>query len=132
MIVDTSAIVRILLEEPGWLQLVDVLATEPNPSMSAASLLEVFIVLHGRRLDDEAEWVFALLDTFDIEVVPVTLDHIHLGREAFRRFGKGIHARAKLNYGDCFSYALAKATGEPLLFVGDDFTHTDITPAHSV
>lgn len=69
-----------------------------------------------------------LLHTFSIEIVPVTAHEARIGHDAYGRYGKGHHP-AHLNFGDCFSYALAKATGEPLLFKGDDFSKTDITPA---
>lgn len=97
--------------------------------MSSASLLEVLIVMHGKRLDDQVEGTFDLLETFDVEIVPVTLDHVLLARTAYITYGRGFDSRARLNFGDCFSYALAKATGEPLLFIGDDFSYTDIIPA---
>lgn len=70
-----------------------------------------------------------MLNRYGVEIVPFTLEHAEIANRAYLAFGKGYHARAKLNLGDCFSYALAKATGEPLLFVGDDFTHTDIPSA---
>lgn len=129
MIVDTSAVIRILLEEPGWEDLVARIAMERESSISTANLFEVYLVVHGRRLDEDAERIMPLLDAIGLKPVPVTIGHVMLAREAFRQFGRGFHAQAKLNYGDCFSYALAKATGEPLLFVGDDFTHTDLVSA---
>jgi ribonuclease VapC len=70
-----------------------------------------------------------LLADVEIDVVPFDADHARLARDAYTRFGKHPSSKAKLNFGDCMAYALAKATGEPLLFKGDDFTHTDLTPA---
>ncbi|MGN6485320.1 MAG: type II toxin-antitoxin system VapC family toxin [Thermomicrobiales bacterium] len=129
MIVDTSVMISILLEEPGWNDLLQFLSRTGSSSISTANLFEIYLVLHGRRHDHDADRVMDLLDAVNLRPEPVTLDHVMIAREAFRRYGKGIDAKAKLNYGDCFAYALAKATGEPLLFVGDDFTHTDIVPA---
>ena len=98
--------------------------------MSAASWLEVAIVAdnrsttHGERLD-------RLVSTLDIEVVPVTVRQAEVARLAYRRYGRGSGSAARLNYGDCFAYALSVVAGEPLLFVGDDFTHTDVASAIS-
>lgn len=129
MIVDSSAVVGILKSEPGAEVLFDAMACAQNRRMSAATLVEVCVVidsshdpLKSGRLDD-------LLRRFDMEVVDVTKEQAHIARGAYRDFGKGSGHPAGLNFGDCFSYALAKVTGEPLLFKGDDFGHTDLTPA---
>jgi ribonuclease VapC len=129
LIVDTSAFVAILLEEPGWERLRDALNREPPPRMAAPTLLELRTVVAGRRNDTLLTGLDALLNRFRIEIVPFTDDHAAIAYDAYLRYGKGFHSRARLNLGDCFSYAIAKATGEPLLFVGDDFMHTDIVPA---
>jgi len=129
LIVDTSAMLGILLEEAGWDDLLRTRVQAGRSSISTANLFEVFLVLHGRRLDQDADRVMDLLDAVNLKPTPVTTEQVMIVREAFRRYGKGFDAKAKLNYGDCFSYPLAKATGEPLLFVGGDFTHTDIVPA---
>ena len=86
------------------------------------------MVALGRRGEPGLEQMQALIERLELEVVPLSDDQAKLAIEAFRRFGKGRHP-AGLNYGDCFSYALAKATGEPLLFKGDDFSQTDIKRA---
>jgi ribonuclease VapC len=79
---------------------------------------------HGERLD-------AVLTSLEIELVPVTVRHAEVARLAHRRFGRGSGSRARLNYGDCFAYALSVVSGEPLLYVGEDFTHTDVAVALS-
>ncbi len=96
--------------------------------MSVASLLEATMVVESRTRPPASFDLDALLDRFAIQLVPVTLEQAEAARVAWRRFGKGNHP-ARLNFGDCFSYALAKTTGEPLLFKGNDFSQTDIQPA---
>ena len=93
--------------------------------MSVANFLEASIVLESRGGRAAAHDLDALLETAEIELVPVTGEHLEAARHAWRRFGKGNHPAA-LNFGDCFAYALARATGEPLLYKGDDFAQTDI------
>ena len=118
----------ILLDEPDAPRYAHALSTVPPPRMSTATFLETAIVAEGgggaaaRRLLDR------LLERVGIELVPVTVEQAHVAREAWQRFGKGNHPAA-LNFGDCFSYALARASGEPLLYKGDDFALTDIEPA---
>jgi ribonuclease VapC len=103
----------------------DALEAASSPKLSAANWLEFFLVADARRVGAEAE---ALLAAAGIEVVPVDLDQARLAREAYARYGKGNHP-ARLNFGDCFAYALAKASGEPLLFKGADFGRTDVASA---
>ena len=129
MIIDTSALVALVVGEPGFEQFVDLILADASPKMSAATLLELGIVVDrlqnpvaSRRLDD-------LLTTLGIDTVPVTVEQAEVGRAAYRDFGKGSGHPARLNFGDCFSYALARTSGQPLLFKGDDFGHTDVTPA---
>ncbi|MDO5629397.1 MAG: type II toxin-antitoxin system VapC family toxin [Mobilicoccus sp.] len=128
MIVDSSALMAILENEPERERLLRALS-RGQAHMSAATLVEVGIVAdarstaHGARLDD-------LLRTLDIRIVDVSHRHADVARLAYRRFGRGSGSPARLNFGDCFSYALSVVAGEPLLFVGDDFTHTDIAAAH--
>lgn len=125
MVVDTSALIAILLAEPEADRLIDVFETGAAARMSAASLVEGAIVMQ-RRQGDEGEARFdRLVRRLDLEIVPVTREHAEIARASFRRFGKGRHP-AGLNFGDCFAYALARSLGEPLLFVGDDFSQTDI------
>jgi ribonuclease VapC len=102
-------------------------------AISAASFLEVSIVVDGLG-KAVAELAFeTTMTNYNIETVPVTESQVRTARIAYRRYGRGNHndSNAKLNFGDCFAYALAREKNEPLLFVGDDFTHTDITPALS-
>ena len=96
--------------------------------MSVANVLEASITVERRGGDAAAHELDALLEVAEIELVPVTVEHLEAARRAWRRFGKGNHPAA-LNFGDCFTYALARATGEPLLFKGEDFAQTDIEAA---
>ena len=96
--------------------------------MSVANVLEASIALERRGGEVAAEDLDTLLERAEIELVPVTVEHLEAARRAWRRFGKGNHPAA-LNFGDCFAYALARTTGESLLFKGNDFVQTDIEPA---
>lgn len=125
MVIDTSAVIAIFLEEPTAERLSRVIRAAPALRMSAASVVEAGIVVQGRFRDAGEQKLDKLLAYLEVEVLPLTEGHARIAREAFRRFGKGRHP-AGLNFGDCFSYALARALGEPLLFVGDDFGRTDI------
>ncbi len=127
MIVDTSVIIAILKDEQEAASISAILSRSRDCRMSAVSYVEAAVVVDSnqnpvlsRRFDD-------LLRDAEISVEPVTLNQARIAREAYRDFGKGRH-RAGLNFGDCFSYALAKEKGEALLFKGDDFRHTDIEP----
>ncbi|MGA2183268.1 MAG: type II toxin-antitoxin system VapC family toxin [Bryobacteraceae bacterium] len=129
MIVDTSALLAILRDEPEAAACARAIESVPIRRISAANFLEAAIVLDGsrdpivsRRFDD-------LLREARLLIEPVTEAQARTAREAYRDFGKGIGHPARLNFGDCFAYALAKSTGEPLLFKGNDFTHTDLTAA---
>jgi ribonuclease VapC len=99
--------------------------------MSAAALLETSIVLGGLEPPIPQDDLDAFITSFGIQITSVTESQARIARLAHRRYGRGNHndSKAKLNFGDCFAYALAREKNEPLLFVGDDFTHTDITPA---
>lgn len=125
MIVDSSALVAIVRGEPDQdiflrcVQAADVL------KLSAASYVEVSLVVGRRDKPSQLVELDALLDDYGIAVVPFTVEQALLAREAHQRFGRGSGHPAKLNFGDCFSYALARATGEPLLFKGEDFAATD-------
>lgn len=125
MVVDTSALVAILFAESTAERLMEAILAAPRPIVSAASLVEVGIVAIARRGAASERELNSLLRQFRLQIIPVTADHAERALGAFRRFGKGRHP-AGLNYGDCFSYALASITGEPLLFVGDDFARTDL------
>lgn len=129
MIIDTSALVAILRNEPEAKDCALAIERNPTRRVSAANFVETALVIDGsrdpvasRRLDD-------VVKEARITVEPVTEAQARIAREAYRDFGKGSGHPAKLNFGDCFAYALAKATGESLLFKGDDFSHTDIVPA---
>jgi ribonuclease VapC len=129
MIVDSSAVVGILNGEPDAEALEDALVSARNRRMSAATLVELYVVVDGKRDPVRSARLDELLQRSDVEVVDVTKEQAHMARAAYRDFGRGSGHAARLNFGDCFSYALAKATGEPLLFKGDDFGHTDLTSA---
>lgn len=130
MIVDSSAIVAILNREPEGPAFIRTLDGSPTrSSISAANYLETAMVVDARGDPELSAEIDALLADLDVEIVPVWPEHARLAREAHRRFGRGSGSGAKLNFGDCFAYALARATGEPLLFKGDDFGKTDILTA---
>ena len=128
MIVDSSAVVAILNREPDAEYYEMAIASAPTCRMSVANALEASIVVEGRGGAAAGHELDMFLKTAGITLAPVTADHFEAARAAWRRFGKGNHPAA-LNFGDCFAYALAKTTGEPLLFKGGDFIHTDIEPA---
>lgn len=116
-----------LLGEPERDQFIAVLADAADPLISAATLVEVSIVMQARNGARGVDDLDALLTTAAIRCVAVDNDQARLARDAFARFGKG-RAAAGLNFGDCFSYALARAMDRPLLFKGADFAQTDIAP----
>ena len=129
MILDTSAFVAVLLGEKEGDDLLATMLDADSLAMSAATYLECAIVV-DRRVGPAGRVRFdRILDTLGVDVVPFTAEHARLGRAAYDRYGKGTGHPASLNLGDCFAYALSAASGEPLLFVGDDFGHTDLTPA---
>lgn len=129
MIVDSSAIVAIALNQDAAKDLLSALKRHPSPRISAGNLLEVYMVIDRRR-GAEADAVIAEAVTpIGLIVEPVTEAQVDIARQAFARFGKGSGHPAQLNYGDCFAYALAKSRNEPLLFIGNDFAQTDIAPA---
>lgn len=129
MIVDSSALLAILKEEPGWETLAEVLDLAESSSISAANYFESGIIADryrnavlSRRLDE-------LIDRFSIHIEPVTPEQARIARQAYRDYGRGSGHPANLNYGDCFSYALARDKREPILYKGDDFVHTDLRSA---
>ena len=128
MIIDTSAILAILFEEPEADHFLSTIAAASSRRISAATLLETTIVLEGRSGSAVGDELDAFLRRAQIELEPVTPEQTQTARQAWRRFGKGNHP-AGLNFGDCFVYALAEATREPLLFKGRDFELTDIPAA---
>jgi ribonuclease VapC len=128
VIIDTSAIMAILRDEPDAPQLGEALTQAASVSISAATLVEACMVTEGRAGPPVRDRLERLLAAGRVEVVPFTAEHAAVAADGWRRFGKGRHPAA-LNLGDCFAYALAKARGEPLLFKGDDFSKTDIKAA---
>ena len=126
MVIDTSAIIAILTAESETKSLAHAIAIDPKRIMSSFGLLEAGIVIEARKGEGGGRELDLLLHRINVEIVPLTVELIQLAQEAWRRYGKGRHP-AKLNIGDCCSYALAKYSGEPLLFKGNDFTQTDIT-----
>lgn len=123
MIIDSSAMIAILTHEPEAVEFLRAISKDPECSMSVANHLEAAMVLS--RSEELSSGLDAMLDTLGVKVVPVTLEHGQLAIQAFQAFGKGRHS-AKLNFGDCFAYALAKQRKAPLLFKGNDFSQTDI------
>jgi|ERR1039458_3632871 ribonuclease VapC len=128
MIIDTSAMVAILLEEPEGHRFDVAILRSAVCRMSSAGLLEASVILQSRRGADGVRDLELLIVRFGIEIVAFTESQARLARKGFERFGKGRHP-AKLNFGDCMAYALARETGEELLFKGTDFAQTDIAAA---
>jgi ribonuclease VapC len=128
MVLDSSAIVAIELQEPGFQGLVARIGEAETVAIGAPTVFETAMVLTGRRVRDARPWLSGFLESIDAEVVPFTQEHMNVAMQVFLRFGKGRHPAA-LNFGDCMSYAVAKVAGMPLLYVGNDFSQTDITPA---
>ena len=126
MIVDTSALVAILKDEPEADLLTRSLLIADVALLSAASFVEVAMVIDGRRDAVASHQLDNLITHARIRIEPVDEAQAVVARQAFRDYGKGSGHPAKLNFGDCFSYALASVTGHPLLFKGDDFDHTDV------
>lgn len=125
MVIDTSAIIAILLGEPEAPELARAIEDGSPRLLSAANLLETSMVIEARKGDAAGRELDLLVYRAGIDVVPVDQEQAEIARVAWRRYGKGRHP-ASLNFGDCFAYALAKTTGLPLLFKGDDFNQTDI------
>jgi ribonuclease VapC len=126
VIVDPSALVAIVLREPEAAAVARLIAAAPVVRISAASYVELGIVVDRRRDPAITGSLDALLDDLRIQIEPVTERQARIARTASQRYGKGSGHPARLNLGDCFSYALARDLGEPLLFKGDDFAQTDI------
>ena len=128
MIVDSSAIVAIVLQEPGFEAVLERLTTGASSAIGTPTLTETAIVLSARLRFDARALLARLVVEADIETVPFGDQHYGAAVDAWLRYGKGRHAAA-LNFGDCMSYALAKLAAAPLLYVGEDFTKTDIVAA---
>jgi ribonuclease VapC len=130
VIVDAPALIAILRDEPEATECARAIEAAPQCGISAATFVEAAIIIDGtrdpsRRFDD-------LVREAQLFIEAVTAEQPRIAREAYRDFGRGSGHPARLNFGDCFAYALARATGEPLLFKGDDFLHTDVAPARQV
>ena len=123
MIVDSSAVVAMLRGEPEGAQFGAQISSDNDPVISAGNYLEASIVIDRDRDATQSANLDALLKELKIEIVPVTASQARIARQAYRDFGKGSGHPARLNFGDCFAYALATERGEPLLYKGDDFAH---------
>jgi ribonuclease VapC len=126
MVIDTSALAAIFFAEPDRRKFLSAITGEANRFISAATVLETSIVLESRQGEAAGREFDLFLVRASIHTIAVDAEQVEFARSAWRKFGKGRHP-AGLNFGDCFSYALAKATGEPLLAKGTDFARTDIT-----
>ena len=124
--IDTSAIIAILTAEPETQHLAHAIATDPKRTMSSFTLLETAIVIEARKGESGGRELDLLLHRIKVEIIPLTSELTQMALEAWRKFGKGRHP-AKLNIVDCCAYALAKYSGEPLLFKGNNFNQTEIT-----
>lgn len=126
MIVDTSAVVSIVLAEPGSDRLAAMIAEDSQPKISAPTAVEINAVLVRRLRIEDQRRLEQLLQLWGITVVAFDAEQAVVASDAYRDFGRGSGHPANLNLGDCFSYALARVSGEPLLYVGDDFGRTDL------
>ena len=129
MIIDTSALVAILRDEPDAEICARAIESAAERRISAVNFVEAAVVIDGSRDPIASRRFDDLLREARVRIEPVTEIQARLARDAYRDFGKGSGHSAKLNFGDCFAYALAKTTNESLLFIGADFRHTDVTPA---
>jgi ribonuclease VapC len=129
MIVDSSAIVAIVRNEPERAEFLAALADSAANRLSAANYLEAAIVVDGSRDPALSRYLEDFLQATEMVIEPVTERQARMAREAYRDFGRGSGHPANLNFGDCFAYALAKDAGEPLLYKGADFSHTDVRSA---
>ncbi|MCE5307684.1 MAG: type II toxin-antitoxin system VapC family toxin [Acidobacteriales bacterium] len=125
MILDSSAILAILLQEPGWEKLLDRIGAEPAVAVGAPTLVETGIVLSSRLGRNARPILNDFVRESDIEVISFGREHFEAAMGAFSLYGKGRH-KAALNFGDCMSYAMAHVAGMPLLYTGNDFSRTDL------
>ena len=131
IVVDTSALIAIVQNEPERAEFTKVIAHAPRRFVSTVSLLEASLVAHSRRGQAGLDVLNDIVVDSELEIVPFDDAQRRLAVQAFIRFGKGNHPRARLNFGDCVAYALAKGMNAPLLFKGDDFAATDLVPART-
>lgn len=129
MIIDTSALIAILRAEDDAADMAVAIEQAQIRRISAANFLEAAVVIDASRDPVASRRFDELVEAADLRVEAVTFEQARIARDAYRDFGKGSGHKANLNFGECFAYALAKTTGEALLFKGDDFGHTDVTPA---
>ena len=129
MIIDTSALLAVLFAEPERGTFLDAMTSATTLTISAATYVEVGAWVDGRKEPVLSRDLDDLLTTLSIEIAPLTEDQARIARQAYRDFGRGSGHAARLNYGDCLSYALAKDSHQPLLWKGDDFGHTDVRRA---
>jgi ribonuclease VapC len=128
VIVDSSAVLAIVLQEPDRERFVDAIVEADACRMSVSNWFEASMVVDRRGTTEAANRLDDFMQRARIQVIPVSVSQGEIARRAWRTYGRGIHP-ARLNYGDCFAYALAKETREPLLFKGNEFARTDIEPA---
>jgi ribonuclease VapC len=128
MVLDTSALLAILQDEPERRAMNEAIEAADTRTISAATFVEASMIAESRYGADGVRGLDLFIAKAQMTLAPVDVEQAHLAREAFRKYGKGRH-RAGLDFGDCFSYALARSLNEPLLFKGDDFGHTDVSPA---
>jgi ribonuclease VapC len=126
MVLDTSALLALLLDEAEAEEFRIAVEEDTTRLVSAATLLETALVIEARKGEPGGRELDTLIKKADVVIVPVEAEHVSEARRAYRRFGRGRHP-AGLNFGDLFAYALARVSGEPLLFKGDDFTKTDVS-----
>jgi ribonuclease VapC len=129
VIIDTSALLAILQDEPERRRFNEAIEMADSRRVSAATFVEASIAVESRFGAAGPRALDRFIERAAIEITPVDVEQARAARDAFTRFGKGRHA-AGLNFGDCFSYALARVLGEPLLFKGEDFARTDLIPVH--
>jgi ribonuclease VapC len=129
MIIDTSAVIAILLGEPEAPRLVQAIVAAPTRAIAAPTLVEASAVLLAKKGRVGEVALDALLQRLDIDVVPMSAAAARAARSAYQRYGKGVGSPGVLNYGDCLSYGVAMAEADTLLFKGDDFSRTDVLAA---
>lgn len=127
MVIDTSAITAILFGEPDAIRIIDAIEQDPNRLIGAPTLVEAGAVMLGRKGPGGVVALDALIQRLDITVEPFSSGAADFARSAYARFGKGVGTPAVLNYGDCLSYGVSQALGQPLLFKGKDFSETDVS-----
>jgi ribonuclease VapC len=129
MVIDTSALIALLRAEPETTNFIGAIAAASKRLLSAPSYVETAMVIVARSGSQGQDALDRLIACLGIEVVAFTQEQAALAVTAYRQYGRGSGHPARLNFGDCFSYALAKLQGEPILFKGDDFVHTDLAAA---